>query len=256
MPVDVVMLLATALGATAAEPVCTPPSLAHVSPPKYPPAAVAEQLEGMANLLMRVGTDGTVKEIVVRQSSGHAVLDEAATAAAAQWTFNPMVCDGTPREAWTSAPFRFSLADLPTEPENESAAPPLIARPSAAMPAMSPLRQTPHIVEQDPDAMGFSSVAGGERVLAQMGLEKHESPGFTFWSGGPDLSRIWMTYWPTGTKDKAIVRVRSTYEGRKAVHRYAVLCEGSDAWCQELRNDIESQLRTDPPPMPPPPPSR
>ena len=247
------LLLASAPGAAPSEPSCTRPTYAHVAPPKYPPSAVVERLEGTANLLLRVGTDGKVKEVVVRQSSGHATLDEAATAAAAGWTFNPMVCDGQPRESWTLTPFRFSLDDLPAE---SGGAPEVPSAPPAPTPkpAITPLRQTPHVVEQDPESLGFSTCAEGERALAQMGLEKHESPGLTFYSGGPDPSRIWMAYRRTGMQGQAIVRLRSSYEDGKAMHRYAVLCEGPDAWCQQLRDDTEARLRTDPPPMPPPPP--
>ena len=103
--------------------------------------------------------------------------------------------------------------------------------------------------------MEFASVADAERALAQMGLEKYESPGTTFYSSGRDPSRVWMVYRSPTVQGKAIVRLRSTSEIGRAVHRYAVLCEGSDAWCRQLCADTEADLRTNPPPMPPPPPA-
>ena len=52
MPANTLILLAASLGATPAAPTCTPPTYAQVSPPKYPPSAVAERLEGTAVLRM------------------------------------------------------------------------------------------------------------------------------------------------------------------------------------------------------------
>lgn len=251
------ILLVASLGATSAEQACTPPTYAHASPPKYPPSAVAERLEGLVVLRVKVGSDGTVKESVVESSSGHAVLDEAVKAAAAHWTFNPMRCEGKPSESYAMVPFRFDLDDLPLEPYVAPAA----SADSSALSdrtetsAVTPLRRATHVVAPDTETMGFSTFAEGERALARMGLEKRESSGLAFHFGVRDLSRTWIVYRRPLKPGNAIVRLRSTTEEGRAVHRYSVLCEGPDAWCRQLREDTEAQLRTNPPPIPPPPPA-
>ena len=44
----------------------------------YPPAAIAQGLEGEAILMLRFGSGGTLINAEVAKSSGHAILDEAA----------------------------------------------------------------------------------------------------------------------------------------------------------------------------------
>lgn len=48
----------------------------------YPEAAVRAGLEGTVHLLIRLDADGSVREVSVAASSGHAVLDDAAMRAA------------------------------------------------------------------------------------------------------------------------------------------------------------------------------
>ena len=48
----------------------------------YPPAAVARGLEGEVRLLLTIADDGSITDVVVAASSGHALLDQAAVKAA------------------------------------------------------------------------------------------------------------------------------------------------------------------------------
>jgi protein TonB len=49
--------------------------------------------------------------VLVKQSSGHAVLDEAALAAVRAWRFEPATLNGAPVEAEAEVPIRFKLTD-------------------------------------------------------------------------------------------------------------------------------------------------
>ena len=48
----------------------------------YPPAAIARGLEGEVRLLLTIADDGSITDVVVAASSGHALLDQAAVKAA------------------------------------------------------------------------------------------------------------------------------------------------------------------------------
>ncbi len=48
----------------------------------YPPAAVARGLEGEVRLLLTITDDGSISDVVIAASSGHALLDQAAVKAA------------------------------------------------------------------------------------------------------------------------------------------------------------------------------
>ena len=181
MPANTLILLAASLGATPAAPTCTPPTYAQVSPPKYPPSAVAERLEGTAVLRMLVGADGTVKELGFEHSTGHVVLDDAVISAAGRSTFNPARCDGKPVENWVLHPFRFNLDELtpeeiaaaaPTPEEIAAAAPaPQASSNPAAAPLIFPrVRQLQHVVEPDTQSMEFSTFYDGEKNARRDGV--------------------------------------------------------------------------------------
>ena len=69
--------------------------------PEYPPQALAAKVEGTVTLAFLVRADGTVREAVVRKTSGNASLDEAARAALAKCRFQPGTVNGAPKEQWT-----------------------------------------------------------------------------------------------------------------------------------------------------------
>ena len=53
--------------------------------------------------------DGTCADVGIVQSSGHAVLDEAAVRAVREWRFKPAVRDGIPVAARQTIRFTFRL---------------------------------------------------------------------------------------------------------------------------------------------------
>lgn len=69
----------------------------------YPPAAVEQGLEGEVILLLMLDERGRITSAGIASSSGHAILDQAALAAARQITALP----GNPRQ--TLLPVRFRL---------------------------------------------------------------------------------------------------------------------------------------------------
>jgi TonB family protein len=89
--------------------VLVPPSLKDVPKPPYPEGARARGEQGSVSLLVRVRADGSVGEVKVRQSSGHAALDEAAVTGARAWTFVPARRGPNPIEAWVEVPVEFKL---------------------------------------------------------------------------------------------------------------------------------------------------
>jgi periplasmic protein TonB len=62
----------------------------------YPPEAIRLNHEGTTTLAFTVGTDGSVSNVTVANSSGHDELDQAAVNCAAGWTYRPAVMNGQP----------------------------------------------------------------------------------------------------------------------------------------------------------------
>ena len=87
------------------------PTPTHNPPPPYPRAARRNRYEGLVILLVRVSREGAARSVDVTQSSGHAVLDDAARRAVERWRFRPATVDGRSAEAALEVPIRFKLTD-------------------------------------------------------------------------------------------------------------------------------------------------
>lgn len=66
-----------------------PPRIITTVPPKYPPFARKQGIEGVAYVKMLVGSDGKVEEAVIVTSSGNTEMDHSALAAVQKWRFSP-----------------------------------------------------------------------------------------------------------------------------------------------------------------------
>jgi protein TonB len=77
--------------------------------PAYPQLARQRGLEGVAMLLLQVGADGRVLQAKLLESSGHAILDDAALAAARGWRLTPASADGVAVAGALRVPLRFRL---------------------------------------------------------------------------------------------------------------------------------------------------
>ena len=85
------------------------PNYLHNPPPTYPPLAKRRGLTGSVVLKVLVGREGVAKELAVRSSSGHAVLDQAALATVSGWRFSPARRGEVSVESWVDVPIRFEF---------------------------------------------------------------------------------------------------------------------------------------------------
>jgi len=77
--------------------------------PDYPAESVAAQQTGTVTLGFLVAKNGAVKDTVIKKSSGHRPLDEAARTALAKCMFKPATTKGKPVEAWTMVQYVWTL---------------------------------------------------------------------------------------------------------------------------------------------------
>jgi protein TonB len=77
--------------------------------PQYPPEAKQAGIQGTVLLHVKVATDGTVKEIVVKE--GEPKLVEATVEAVRQWEYEPVQVDGKAVEASTDVTVNFTLSE-------------------------------------------------------------------------------------------------------------------------------------------------
>lgn len=69
----------------------------------YPPSALKAHAEGVTDVLFKIATDGTTREVTVRQSSGNPSLDEAAVECASAFRYKPATREGIAVEVdWES----------------------------------------------------------------------------------------------------------------------------------------------------------
>lgn len=80
--------------------------------PPYPLAARRLGLEGVVLLEVLVRPDGSPAEVIVRESSGHVMLDESArTTVRTRWRFIPARRGNVPVESRVTFPVRFTLRE-------------------------------------------------------------------------------------------------------------------------------------------------
>lgn len=77
--------------------------------PKYPEAARRRGIEGVVVLDVLVLANGTAGSVLLAQSSGSALLDDAAIEAVRPWRFKPAMRAGVPVDSTVSIPIRFRL---------------------------------------------------------------------------------------------------------------------------------------------------
>ena len=74
--------------------------------PSYPAAALARNLGGKVDLLVKVGADGVVKQIKVESSTSR-MFDQSAIDAARAWKFHPRLTNGKAVASWVRVPVEF-----------------------------------------------------------------------------------------------------------------------------------------------------
>jgi protein TonB len=79
--------------------------------PAYPREARHKGWSGRVGVHVLISEQGTVQQVELVSSSGHAELDEAALAALRKWIFHPAQKDGRAAAAWVVVPVLFRLDD-------------------------------------------------------------------------------------------------------------------------------------------------
>ncbi|MCK8826557.1 energy transducer TonB [Natroniella acetigena] len=86
-----------------------PPSIADYREPDYPQAMRRRGIEGKVVLKVLINSQGSVKEVEIKRSSGYERLDLAAKESVQQWRFNPTKKDDEVVESWILVPVKFEL---------------------------------------------------------------------------------------------------------------------------------------------------
>ena len=76
--------------------------------PAYPATALPTKESGSVVISALIDTDGMVRRVMLRQSSGYADLDTAAANAVNGWKFVPGLKDGEPVNAWADVQIVFT----------------------------------------------------------------------------------------------------------------------------------------------------
>lgn len=87
------------------------PSIKTTKMPVYPRSMVKQGVSGKTVVRVLIGTDGSVRETTIEESSGQSLLDSAALEAARNTEFNPAVVDEKAVSAYALLPFDFTLSD-------------------------------------------------------------------------------------------------------------------------------------------------
>jgi len=77
--------------------------------PPYPRKARRLGYEGIVMLKVLIDENGRVDDLTVLKSSGHTVLDRAASSAVRKWLFEPGTEGGIKKRMWVKIPVRFDL---------------------------------------------------------------------------------------------------------------------------------------------------
>lgn len=87
----------------------SPPRPTSRTPPRYPPRARADGVEGHVVLSLLVDASGRVEKVQVLESSPPGVFDDAALDAVRQWRFEPATYQGAPVKSWARQRMPFML---------------------------------------------------------------------------------------------------------------------------------------------------
>jgi TonB family protein len=90
----------------ALDEVDSPPKIARIVKPSYPPIALKARIGGIVVLRVLVSEKGAPLEIQVLRSAP-AGMTEAATSAVRGWTFDPARKGGVPVRTWMTVPIPF-----------------------------------------------------------------------------------------------------------------------------------------------------
>jgi len=81
----------------------------HNPKPRYPAIAIARNWEGLVRLRVYVLPNGSPGQVMLHQSSGHDVLDQAALEVVRRWQFVPAKRGEQAIASWVVVPLVFKL---------------------------------------------------------------------------------------------------------------------------------------------------
>lgn len=82
------------------------PTSVYAPEPRYPKAAIRRGYQGVVLLDILVNGKGEVKDVKIKKSSGHSVLDRSAVKGVKKWRFS---ATGAMDATWVTLPVRFEL---------------------------------------------------------------------------------------------------------------------------------------------------
>ncbi len=100
-----------ALTEAAPDSMTAKPRYLDTPPPVYPAEARSRGYEGTALLTVEILADGRTGQVLIKKSSGYAVLDRSAQKAVRSWRFEPARTKRIPRAMIVDIPIRFYLED-------------------------------------------------------------------------------------------------------------------------------------------------
>lgn len=77
--------------------------------PRWPREALRKEQQGTVNLALLIDQDGVVRDAKVLASSGHPLLDQAASDGVKRCLFKPYAEQGKPMPTWTSVQYRWQI---------------------------------------------------------------------------------------------------------------------------------------------------
>lgn len=199
-------------------------------PPKYPPEAARAGAQGTAVLVVTIGANGAVENVLVESSSGHRSLDAAAIDAANDWTYAPAIEHGKPVRGRVRVPVDFNMANE-DEPIRGVAAG---LAPRLRVPAMAPDEKgtLPQFIE-DPLPLEAGSVAAMADLLQAKGtpIDVPGLPrGIALYSmAGENGQTDWEVYTGDIPHAPTVVRKRVASDGVHGFFVTRVLCESPKA---------------------------
>jgi TonB family protein len=116
----------------------------------YPPLLSEAGIGGTTTFWFYIDETGAVRKRTIYQSSGHAVLDEAAHVVAETMRFSPARNGGRPVPVWVQIPVTFRPKQLPSAAESPNARPLAIEPEVGPEPPLAPLTA---VSEQRPSTM-------------------------------------------------------------------------------------------------------
>jgi TonB family protein len=81
----------------------------RVSPPDYPPTALAQRISGNVMLEFTVGTSGEPRDVHVIEATPPGIFDQAAISAVKRWRYAPLLVNGAAVEVPVKTRMRFEL---------------------------------------------------------------------------------------------------------------------------------------------------